>query len=77
MPLDEDAETRSSEQIQWDPRNALLLCKEPAPNRCHQRHTLAVKRVPQSALWSQNWDFARELSLGWMLEANYPRAAAA
>jgi hypothetical protein len=73
----EEIETRSIEQLAWDPDNGLLVCAEPAPNRCHNRHTLAVRRIPQRALRQANWDFARSLGLGWRLEANYPRAAAA
>jgi hypothetical protein len=76
-PDDESIEIRTQAEIVWDPRGALLLCKEPAPNRCHPRHTLAVKAVSQRALRSENWEFARELGLAWQLEANYSRAAAA
>lgn len=48
-------------EIQWDRRNALCLCDEPAPNRCHTRHHLAVKRVGRQGLRTAVWEFAAEL----------------
>lgn len=47
--------------IFWDPRNALALCADPAPNRCHDRHTLSFKRVPKRALRPCVYEFAREI----------------
>lgn len=61
-------------ELIWHPWGALLLCTEPAPNRCHDRHTLGVKRVRRSALRSENWAFARRLG-DWAvdrLERDYP-----
>jgi hypothetical protein len=60
-------------EVLWDPRNALLLCAEPAPNRCHTRQTLAFRRIPRHALRPENWQFApREHDLAWVLETEYP-----
>jgi hypothetical protein len=59
-------------EIVWSPDNALVLCAEPAPNRCHNRHTLAFRRIPQSALRPENWRFACELDLEWVLRTEYP-----
>lgn len=59
-------------EVVWDPRNAMLLCSEPAPNRCHERHTLAMRRVPRLALRDEHWEFAREHGLDWVLETEYP-----
>lgn len=50
----------------WDDRNALVLCR-----RCHERHELAVRRVPFDLLPPQVHDFAEELGLGWVLERYY------
>lgn len=55
----------------WDVRNRMLLKRS-----THHRHTVAVERVPRSALSPANWEFARELGLDWMLERDYPEAAA-
>jgi hypothetical protein len=67
--------TPVSIDVLWDTRNALLLCAEPAPNRCHGRHTLAFRRIPRRALRPENWEFARELGLEWVLITEYPLQA--
>jgi hypothetical protein len=59
-------------EVLWDPDNALLLCEDPAPNRCHSRHTLAMRRVPRKALRPENWRFARHHDLEWVLITEYP-----
>lgn len=47
--------------VVWDPRWAMTLCVEPAPERCHQRHTLRVRRVPGTLVPPQAWIAAEEL----------------
>jgi hypothetical protein len=59
-------------EVLWDPDNALLLCAEPAPNRCHGRHTLAFRRIRRAALRPENWAFARRHGLEWVLITEYP-----
>lgn len=59
-------------EVLWDPRNALVLCQEPAPNRCHQRHTIAFRRVGRHVLRPENWQFAEEHDLEWVLLTEYP-----
>lgn len=61
----------------WDTRNRLPLCAEPAPNRCHDRHTCAFKRVPLAILPEAAWEFAREIGLEWYLERFYDEQAVA
>jgi hypothetical protein len=61
-------------EVLWDPDNALLLCAEPAPNRCHGRHTLAFRRIRRAALRPENWAFARRHGLEWVLITEYPLA---
>ncbi|MDQ3933410.1 MAG: hypothetical protein M3340_02125 [Actinomycetota bacterium] len=53
-------------------QNALLVCRDPAPNRCHDRHTGAVERIPRSALRSENFRFGFEYGLDWIIDAEYP-----
>lgn len=59
-------------EVLWDPDNALLLCTEPAPERCHNRHTLAFRRVRRAVLRPENWAFARRHGLEWVLLTEYP-----
>ena len=59
----------------WDARLGLCLCSEPAPNRCHQRHELAVKRVPRHKLRVETIAFADELDQGWFIDRHYPAQA--
>lgn len=61
----------------WDPRWGLVVCCEPAPNRCHERHTLAVRRIPRSALRPENIAMAERHALLWMIERNYPEEGTA
>ena len=65
------------DELLWNPDNGLLLCAEPAPNRCHNRHTLAVKRIPRSCLRAANEDFAERIGMGWVLDRFYPLEQAA
>lgn len=51
----------------WDPRNGIPLCE-----RCHEKHTLAVQRVPGYLLPIRVWEFARDLGLEWALEKEHP-----
>lgn len=59
-------------EVIWDPRNAMVVCSEPAPNRCHERHTVAYQRIGRVALSEENWAFAREHGLEYLLERDYP-----
>ena len=56
----------------WDPRIGLCLCSEPAPNRCHQRHELAVARVPRARLRPETIALAEDLEHGWFIDRHYP-----
>lgn len=60
------------DELLYDPSNGLLLCSEPAPNRCHDRHTLAIRRVPRSCLRPANESFAERVNLVWVLDRFYP-----
>jgi len=44
----------------WDPRNALRVCQENSPARCHQRHHNATGRINLTALTDANITFAFE-----------------
>jgi hypothetical protein len=44
------------ERLRWDPRNGLAVCQ-----RHHDHHTLAVRRIPRSALPASVFEFADEL----------------
>ena len=61
-------------EVLWDSRNGLAVCCEPAPNRCHERHTLAVKRIPREALRPENLAFAEEHGFEWAIDRFYPSA---
>lgn len=50
----------------WDARNGIPL----AP-RVHERHTLAVERVPRASLPVAAEEFAAELGLTWLLDRVY------
>jgi hypothetical protein len=63
--------------VLYDTRNAMVLCEDPAPDACHSGHTSAMRRIPRSALSAENWEFAREHGLEYVLEAEYPEAKAA
>jgi HNH endonuclease len=52
----------------WDPALGMALCR-----RCHERHELAVVRVPRSALPAAASERAHELGLDWLIERMYPR----
>lgn len=51
----------------WDLRSGVPLCK-----RCHERHTLAVQKVPGWRLPAEAWEFAREIGLEHRLEREHP-----
>lgn len=52
----EAQELRGRRVNEWDPRNALRLSR-----RVHERHTLALKRVPLNCLTDENIEYAVEL----------------
>jgi hypothetical protein len=58
---------------EWDPDLGLVLCSEPSPNRCHDRHTNAFARVPHERLRPENIAIAERYGLTWLLERNHPR----
>lgn len=58
---------------EWSLDWALVLCDEPAPNRCHTRHGLAFRRVPYERLRPENIAIAEACGLAWLLEKNHPR----
>lgn len=60
---------------EWSTELGLVLCDEPAPNRCHTRHTLAVARVPFERLRPENIEIAERYGLLWLLEKNHPRGS--
>ena len=63
------------DRLWWDVRNQLVLCHEPAPNRCHDRHTLYVVRVPRAVVIAhapRALEFADEVGLRWKFELEYP-----
>jgi hypothetical protein len=64
-------------EVVWDSRNALVVCADPAPNDCHGKHTSAARRIPRSVLRPENFEFAEEHGLGYVLDAAYPEARAA
>lgn len=67
--------------VLFDPRNGLLLCTDAAHAHerqgCHSKHTGARRRIPRSALRPENWAFAREHGLEWVLVTEYPETQAA
>lgn len=60
-------------ELIWDPRNAVLLCREV----CHPRHHLRFEPLGREKLPAPVVDFARELGITWLLEKLYPLEAAA
>jgi hypothetical protein len=56
----------------WDPANGIALCSEQTEERCHARHTLAVRRVPRSRLPNRALRFAAKLGLSHVIERHYP-----
>lgn len=44
------------DEHKWDPRNGVLVTV-----RAHERHTLAVDRIPRELLPARVWEFAREM----------------
>lgn len=51
----------------WDERNGMCLCE-----LHHARHERYVHRVPRSLLPAAAFEFADEVGLGWLLDAEYP-----
>lgn len=51
----------------WDPRVGLCLCRYH-----HARHDHWVERVPRRLLRSDNWRFAEDVELVWLLERDFP-----
>ena len=64
-------------EVEWDSRNGLALCFDPAPNRCHDRHHSAQARVPRECLRPVNFEFADEHGFGWAIDRFYAFEAAA
>lgn len=60
------------DELLWNPDNGLALCQEPAPQRCHARHELAVARIPRSKLRPENLAFAQAFGFEHVLERFYP-----
>lgn len=59
---------------QFDLRNALALCAEPAPRRCHQRFELGMLSIPLTVVRAKApkaEQFAREHGLSVQLERRY------
>lgn len=56
----------------WDPANGMPLCSDAREQRCHARHTLAVKRVPRSRVPAPALRFAEGLGLTHIIERHYP-----
>lgn len=56
----------------WDPANGMPLCSERTPNRCHDRHTLAVARVPRDRVPAAALRFAARLGMMHIIERHYP-----
>lgn len=46
---------------EWDPRNALRVCHEVCPARCHARHHNATARINLTALTDDNVAYAFEV----------------
>lgn len=58
-----------------DLRNQLRVCSEPAPRRCHERHTNHVVRISREVVLSRRPEvlaFAAEHDLEWLLDREYP-----
>jgi hypothetical protein len=58
---------RSLPQILWDERNGMAV-----PNRDHERHTVAFKKIPRSEVPASVFEFAAELEIEWYLDKHYP-----
>jgi hypothetical protein len=50
----------------WDPRNGVPVCKHD-----HENHTTAYRRIPRAALPPGAEEFAAELGLQHLLDAQY------
>lgn len=51
----------------WDERNGIGLC-----DYHHTRHHNYIERVPRALVPAATTEFAYELELGWLLDAEYP-----
>jgi hypothetical protein len=56
----------------WAPEIGMLVCTGPDSNRCHDRHTLAVKRIPRSCVPADALLVASALNLDRLIERQYP-----
>lgn len=55
--------------VVYDPRNGMPVCR-----RCHEKHTLAVKRLSIRLIPFPAWEFAREHNVEHRIEAHYDPA---
>lgn len=55
------------EAFLWDSRNGACLCAFH-----HPRHELWQQRMPRELLSDDNWSFAAEVDLTWLLEREHP-----
>lgn len=60
-------------ELQWDIRNAVLLCRDV----CHPRHHIRFEPLAYERLPADVHDFAAELRLTWYVDKVYPRREAA
>jgi hypothetical protein len=58
---------RGLHELLWDPRNGVPTCEYP----CHSNHTSAYRRIPRAVLPPNAEEFAAELGLQHILEAQY------
>jgi hypothetical protein len=56
-----------AEEVMWDPRNGMTLCEFH-----HSQHHCRAKPVPLEKLSHENWNFAMEHDLTYVLEITYP-----
>lgn len=63
---------RVPKEFWFDLDNQLVLCTDPAPNRCHDRHERWIRRVPRSVLPERAFRFAERVGLEWVLDCEYP-----
>jgi hypothetical protein len=61
-------------ELVWDPDWGMTLCTDPAPERCHERHTSRFARVEGSKVPAAAWVRAEELD-DQLEAAGVPRTA--
>lgn len=72
LPLQQLKHHNVPKELWFDLDNQLVLCVDPAPNRCHDRHERWIKRIPRERVPQCAWDFAKRLELAWVLDHEYP-----